>query len=181
MGIRFKKISEDDLELLMKWRMRTDITRYLLTDPKLTMEEQKKWLKKINSDNLRYDWIICVDDIPVGYTNIIDIDNISRKCMGGLYIANKKYASIKLYMDVNNAFFNFIFNVLHLHRYTIQAFEENPTVNLFRVLKAKYECTMIDYIYKYGKYHNVVQYSLYDDMYNNLWNKDKYEKVEIEL
>ena len=37
-----RKIQEKDLEKLMQWRMRPDITKYMNTDPKLTIEGQKK-------------------------------------------------------------------------------------------------------------------------------------------
>lgn len=35
---RCRLIKPDDLEMIMDWRMRPEITRYMNTDPKLTIE-----------------------------------------------------------------------------------------------------------------------------------------------
>ena len=44
MGINLRTIRDDDLEMIMNWRMRPDITKYMNTNPKLTLEGQRKWL-----------------------------------------------------------------------------------------------------------------------------------------
>ena len=45
MSIHLREIREEDLELIMQWRMDPDITRYMNTDPKLTPEGQRKWFR----------------------------------------------------------------------------------------------------------------------------------------
>ena len=47
---RCRKILEDDLEMLMHWRMRPDITYYMNSDPRLTMRDQEKWYGQIQED-----------------------------------------------------------------------------------------------------------------------------------
>ena len=42
MAITLREIAEEDLELIMKWRMSEDVTKYMNTNPKLTIEDQKK-------------------------------------------------------------------------------------------------------------------------------------------
>jgi len=42
-----RQIKEEDLEMIMNWRMMPEITRYMNSDPVLTLEGQKKWFKKI--------------------------------------------------------------------------------------------------------------------------------------
>lgn len=46
MSVTLRKVTEGDLEQIMRWRMDPEITRYMNTDPKLTLEGQKKWLPK---------------------------------------------------------------------------------------------------------------------------------------
>ena len=41
-----RKIKEEDLQMIMEWRMRDDITKYMNSDPILTLDDQRKWLKK---------------------------------------------------------------------------------------------------------------------------------------
>ena len=45
-----RKIKEEDLEMIMNWRMSPEVTKYMTTDPKLTLDGQKKWLRKINEN-----------------------------------------------------------------------------------------------------------------------------------
>ena len=48
--IKLRRINDGDLELIMNWRMRPDITRFMNTDPVLTLEGQRKWLRRVESD-----------------------------------------------------------------------------------------------------------------------------------
>ncbi len=41
MGLVLRKISENDLEMIMKWRMMPEVTKYMYTDPQLTIDGQK--------------------------------------------------------------------------------------------------------------------------------------------
>ena len=47
MSVTLRKVTEGDLEQIMRWRMDPEITRYMNTDPKLTLEGQKKWFAKV--------------------------------------------------------------------------------------------------------------------------------------
>lgn len=41
MKVELKKLQENDLEIVMDWRMRPYITKYMNTDPVLTIDGQK--------------------------------------------------------------------------------------------------------------------------------------------
>ena len=47
MAVTLSEIRTEDLENIVRWRMDEDITRYMNTNPKLTLEGQKKWLAGI--------------------------------------------------------------------------------------------------------------------------------------
>ncbi len=63
MNVQLKRLTENELELLMNWRMQPDITKMMLTDPVLTLEGQKKWFEKIKNDKSQIRWIIFSDNI----------------------------------------------------------------------------------------------------------------------
>ena len=46
MSVALRKINEEDLEQIMRWRMDPEITRYMNTDPKLTLEGRRNGLPK---------------------------------------------------------------------------------------------------------------------------------------
>ena len=61
MSVTLRKVTEGDLEQIMRWRMDPEITRYMNTDPKLTLEGQKKWFAKVQQDPDVSYWIIEID------------------------------------------------------------------------------------------------------------------------
>ena len=75
MSVTLRKVTEGDLEQIMRWRMDPEITRYMNTDPKLTLEGQKKWLAKVHQDpDVNY-WIIEIDGTAAGVINYTGLTN----------------------------------------------------------------------------------------------------------
>ena len=44
---RFRLVKEEDLYTIMLWRMLPEITQFMCTDPKLTIEDQKIGIKEL--------------------------------------------------------------------------------------------------------------------------------------
>ncbi|MFV0440864.1 MAG: hypothetical protein ACK5LV_06175 [Lachnospirales bacterium] len=64
--LELKKIGYEDLENVMTWRMLPEVTKYMFSDPVLTVENQKKWLDNIlHRTDVLY-WIIYFDNTPIG-------------------------------------------------------------------------------------------------------------------
>ena len=45
--INFRKITEDDLTLILRWRTDPEVTRYMSTDIEFDLEKQTNWFKQI--------------------------------------------------------------------------------------------------------------------------------------
>ena len=59
MEFTVRNVVESDLEKIMNWRMSPEVTTYMNTNPKLTMEKQRKWFEALkNQDIAKYFWII---------------------------------------------------------------------------------------------------------------------------
>ena len=69
-----RKIKEEDLQMIMEWRMRDDITKYMNSDPILTLDDQRKWLKKINDNQNEWHWLLEVDGVPAGVVSLTGFD-----------------------------------------------------------------------------------------------------------
>ena len=91
-----RKLRIDDLEKVMHWRMSPHVTRYMNTDPILTLKGQKRWFEKLSSEMDIYYWIIYVGTIPCGVINFADIDTTNKRCSWGCYVAEKKLRSFDL-------------------------------------------------------------------------------------
>ena len=98
MNVEMTRVCENDLDMIMDWRMRPYITRYMNTDPVLTSEGQRKWFDSIKDSNTQIHWVIRFDGVPIGVINVVEIDRINSHCSWGYYIAETKYRSLKLAM-----------------------------------------------------------------------------------
>ena len=66
MSITVRQLCQDDLEKVMVWRMDEDITKYMNTNPKLTLADQQVWYEQMKKDtNVSY-WIITIDEQDAG-------------------------------------------------------------------------------------------------------------------
>ena len=75
MSVTLRKVTEGDLEQIMRWRMDPEITRYMNTDPKLTLEGQKKWFAKVQQDPDVSYWIIEINGTAAGVINYTGLTN----------------------------------------------------------------------------------------------------------
>lgn len=89
MNVVMKRLRKADLEMVMDWRMRPYITQYMNTDPVLTIDGQQKWYEKVTNDASQINWVIHLDNAPIGFINIVNIDHVNSHCSWGYYIAEK--------------------------------------------------------------------------------------------
>ena len=95
MSVTLRPIEEGDLEKIMRWRMDEEITRFMNTNPKLTLEGQKRWLSSIRANvDVRY-WLILVDQTPAGVINLTGLKNPQGNLGWAYYMGEKKLRSLK--------------------------------------------------------------------------------------
>lgn len=88
------KLKEEHLEMLLQWRTKDFVTRYMLTSIDNKIENQRKWFYSIsNNDQYKY-WVIYFKSIPVGVVNLAEIDSINLKCSAGYYIGDENFKSL---------------------------------------------------------------------------------------
>lgn len=157
---RFRRPAETDAELLLDWRKRPDVTRWMFTDIEHGVEEQRAWLKRCDTrDDMRH-FVIENEERPVGYLAFAQIDRVSRHCSTGHYFADAEdRRRLGGYMHA------FIMD------YAFYALDMNKVVNSFmqgntKVLKLqtilRYRCVGLyrEHVFKYGCWHDVHVYEM---------------------
>ena len=95
MSVTLRGIREEDLETIMNWRMDPEITRYMNTDPQLTLEGQKEWLAAIQGNpDVRY-WMILVDGREAGVINLTGLTREDGVLGWAYYMGEKRLRSIQ--------------------------------------------------------------------------------------
>lgn len=181
MKLNFRKIREADLEMIMNWRMKPEITKFMNTDPKLTLEGQKKWLKHITKDESVRNWVIEVDDIPVGVLNLMDIDWQNKRCSWGYYVAEKSMRSLKLAMAIEWNLYDYVFEKMGLNKLTNEVLAFNKeVVTIHKMCGSDVVGILKQHIYKNGSYIDVVYIEICKDKWEVLKTKHQYPRASFE-
>lgn len=183
MKISLKRLTRNELELLMNWRMSDEVNRYLITSPKLTMEGQYKWFEKIKDDRTQIWWIIWVDDNPVGCMYLTNIDYDNLRCYGpGWFIIEKKHLNLKQTVALHRNCCDFVFNVLRLNRLYGDVMAENErVVQLVKLCGFEIEGKLKQHVIKDGVFHDMILVGLTKEQVENKKASFRFEKIDIEF
>lgn len=128
MSIILRAIEEADLEMIMNWRMDPEITKWMSTDPKLTLDGQRKWLATIRNNPAVSYWVIVVDGTPAGVINLADMNIEKGECSWGYYVGDKKLRSLKLAMYLEMNLYDHVFCTLGFEKLQYPVFSMNAGV-----------------------------------------------------
>lgn len=180
MGITLRKIEESDLEQIMRWRMDPDITRYMNTDPQLTLERQKEWLRGIRSrQDVKY-WLIEADGLPAGVINTGGLEALDGSCTWGYYVGEKRLRSIKTALSLEMSLYDYVFEKLGRKTLYGDIFTLNQGVIQLhllcgsKIVEEKKAC-----VCKNGRYYDVTIMSMEAERWQELKKTKKYEKIEF--
>lgn len=113
MSVTLREITEEDLETIMVWRMDPDITRYMNTNPKLTLEGQKKWFASVQESTDVLYRMILVDGEPAGVINLTGLNNPEGDLGWAYYVGEKRLRSIQTALALEMSLYDYAFDVLH--------------------------------------------------------------------
>ena len=83
---RLRKLEENDLELVLRWRNSERIRINMFNDKVITLDEHIGWFHRIQ-DNPRIDYqIFLMNQKPVGVVCFTEIDEVNQKCHWGFYL-----------------------------------------------------------------------------------------------
>jgi len=89
--ISFRKISRDDLPLILSWRTDPEITRYMTTDIEYDLQRQIKWFEEVVSPQEHTQhWLITHKERPIGVLNLDDYNLRLNTTSWGYYIGDSE-------------------------------------------------------------------------------------------
>jgi len=178
-----RKIFESDLEMIMNWRMSPEVTKYMYTDPVLTLEDQHNWFKKLKESNAneKY-WIIELENgTPVGLMSVNNIDYINDQASWAYYIGSTEARGKGLGRILECNMYDYAFEILNLNKLWCEVFEFNEKVIMMHEkFGSKVEGKLTDHIKKNGKYFNVVRMAILRKEWEDKNSKVDYTKIPID-
>lgn len=181
MSVTLREICEDDLENIMRWRMDEDITRYMNTNPKLTMEKQKAWFSSMreNSD-VKY-WLIQVDGQPAGVINLTGLDNPDGDLGWAYYMGEKKLRSMAVALSLEMSMYDYVFLSLKKSAVYGDVFSLNKgVIQLHRLCGCEVVEEKKHHVCKEGVWYDVTFMRMTAESWIQLRETKKYEKISFD-
>lgn len=174
------KIKREDFELIKYWRMLPEVTKYMYTDPKLTLETQLRWFNSIENNPAYKYWVIEMDDKKIGLVSLNDIDMTNRRCSWGHYIAELSYRGKGIGKILEYNIYDYVFFKLGLNRLSVEvlAFNERA-INLHKKCGSQVEGVLRQQIIKGDNYYDVVILGILQKDWLELRKTIDYETIEI--
>jgi len=159
--LKFRKLSAHDLELLRRWRMSPSVTKYLLTDPTITEEEQKTWFKNVKDGNRYRCWIANYDGADIGFVTLSKIDWDNYNADPGMYICEEKYIGVGLAKPMMHSLLRYAFEIMDMRKVFGPILVSNASA-VAAYIKAgfKIEGYFRDHVYKNDIFHDVVMVAI---------------------
>lgn len=180
MGVTLRAIEESDLENIMRWRMDPDITKYMNTNPKLTLEGQKRWLASIRENTDVQYWLIEVDGAPAGVINLTGLDKEDGNLGWAYYVGEKKLRSIKTALSLEMSMYDYAFDVLRKNAVYGDIFTLNQGVIQLHKLCG---CEIVEekkaHVCKDGVYYDVTFMRMTAERWNQIRTEKKYEQIDF--
>jgi RimJ/RimL family protein N-acetyltransferase len=160
MPFTFRRPTLDDAQMILDWRTRPEITRYMLTDIEYDIEKQCRWLKACESRLDFEHFLVLREGKPIGYLSYSNIDRVNRHCVPGTYLVLEPQER-HLAAHTNSFILDYCFYRLDMNKalFTIMAGNDH-------FLKAKHLTGVrhvgvwTQHIWKYGAFHDLHMFEL---------------------
>ena len=124
--LTFREVDVADAKLILSWRVKERITRFMNTDISYDLENQKRWVESCYHNPYYYHWIIVENDRPIGLINICNLDRDNKTTAWGFYIGEDACSGVGGF--VPPYLYNFCFNQLDLRKISAEVFYNNTSV-----------------------------------------------------
>jgi len=180
MSVTLRKVEETDLEKIMNWRMDPEITRYMNTNPKLTLEGQKKWFDSIKKNpDVQY-WMIQVAGEDAGVINLTGLSNPEGDVGWAYYMGEKRLRSIKTALSLEMSMYDYAFDRLGKRAVYGDIFTLNQGVIQLHKLCG---CEVVEekkrHVCKEGVWYDVTFMRMTAENWRSIRGSKKYEKIDF--
>lgn len=171
--IRLRPIQVEDLETIMRWRMKPEVTDYLYTDPELSLDIQEKWFTSLEADKTVKYWIIEFEGIRIGLIWLLNIDYINQKTEFGWFSGELSYRGEGIFKRVLVGICEYVFEEMKFNKIYCEVFASNSHViqNIYLKCGLVVEGILHEEILKRDKWHDVLRMG----MLRKGWDKSNIE------
>lgn len=156
--INFINLTDEEKEIVRKWRNRENVRKWMYTDRIISQEEHSKFIETLKKDKKNCYWFLKDkkkgDYVGVIYLNKVDFKN--KNAYLGIYSNPEKKikgaGTLLLGMLKNIAF-----KIAKLHTLKLEVIENNEqAIKFYKKLGFVNEGRLKEYVFKDGEWHDVI-------------------------
>lgn len=181
MGVTLREIREEDLEMIMGWRMDAEVTRYMNTNPRLTLEKQVRWFETVRRNPDVCYRMILVGGCPGGVINLTGLENPSGDLGWAYYMGEKKLRSIKTALSLEMSLYDYAFCSLKKNAVYGDVFSLNKgVIELHKICGCEVVEEKKNHVCKEGVWYDVTYMRMTARRWLEIRDTKKYEKISFE-
>lgn len=178
MSVALRPIREDDLEQIMRWRMDPDITKYMNTNPKLTLEGQKKWFADMKNNPDVWYRMILIKGKPAGVLNLTGLTKEDGNLGWAYYMGEKKLRSIQTALALEMSMYDYCFDVLQKNAVYGDIFTLNQgVIQLHKLCGCEIVEEKKNHVCKEGVFYDVTFMRMTAERWKTVRESKKYEHI----
>lgn len=165
-NIYLRLFEPSDFEQTYQWRNDMSIVESTCGTIRFVSKEiERNWVATKSTSNNRDIYLaICSNETNamIGYISINDIDYINRKCVfGGIVIGKENETGFAAYIESVQLILSYVFDQLNMNRISESCLSSHKTsIAQSEAFYFEREGLERESIYKNGKYHDVITFSL---------------------
>ncbi|WP_242135035.1 GNAT family N-acetyltransferase [Aestuariivivens marinum] len=132
LGVTFKRLSMDTLEMLRQWRNSDDVRPYMIYQKIISPKEQLKWFQELDQ-RTNYYYFAYINNVPFGVYSIKDIDFEKKTGEPGVFLKNDTFWESDLALRGSLAMGLFAFRELKLETEIIHVLKSNKKVLSYNI------------------------------------------------
>lgn len=175
-AFRFRSVSASDKEMILEWRNRENVRRYMYTDHVISEAEHDRWFSDVlDSGQANHYFIFSVKEIPYGFVSITKIDRKHGTCSWAFYIGPE---SPPLGTGVAMEYFalEYVFEEINIRKLNCEVISSNQSViKLHKKFGFQEEGVLKDQVNKFGDYQDVIVLSMFSEQWQQ--NKERLKKI----
>lgn len=175
--VTLRAIEREDLDLMRNMLNDPEIEKFVVgwAFPVSKYQQEEWYVNNIRDKNNQRFIIETPENKAVGLATLVDIDWKNRKASHGIKLAITKNRTKGIGTDTVMALMRYAFEELQLNRLDGSWFEDNiPSQRLYKKCGWKEEGKYRKYIYKNGKYHDLVIVGILREEYKKLVHENNY-------
>ncbi|MQL51451.1 UDP-4-amino-4,6-dideoxy-N-acetyl-beta-L-altrosamine N-acetyltransferase [Desulfofundulus thermobenzoicus] len=168
--VRLQTITENDLELIRKWRNQDEIRNFMYTNHIISPEEHRKWYEKISNDpSVKY-WIFSNDGkMKNGLVCLYNIDAKNKSAFWGFYVGDLQTKGKGIGSRVEFTILDHVFLVMDLNKLNCEVLSFNEVaLNLHKKFGFEEEGYFKKHIFRDNKYFDVIRLAMLKEDWLNI-------------